>query len=334
MRRLVPALAIPAFLILLVASSGLALASESVTGELREGETLMENFTNPNLENQMILTATSITWPLEDPPIFISPTTIPPGENRLVSIHFIELGEERNQVPDRRYAVKISGGGNDLFLLYLVVENSPYIPPDQLAELKNEVRELAQRIEALNGSFEEWVDTFSAKLQALEDTLTGNWADNIESIRLWVLTELENIRNTPHENSPAENSDNLKGAIAEIVNEIIINEVAPQLKRDSQDDLAKIRSERETDIIYSAVVAAIVAIVVVAVASKFGMIKRTFGIPTGSKTGPADEVTDDQIAMLENTIGAMRGRSESTEAKEIELDILKKRKKLAGLGGE
>jgi len=331
MRRLVPALAIPAFLILLVVSSSFALAREWDLPQvsLEPGESVVVVFANET-ENSVTLTIQNISAPPELLPfVVITPKVIneQTSENVTITFAYVPLELRQSIVPDN-YSIQNNG-----LVVYLNMSgNLEGIPREnydsQIASLESMMNDLKLSVEGQFAALEEWVDAFSARIEALENAPPENWAAEIESVRLLMLAELDNIRNTHHENNPSENLDNWKDAIVAEIIEHIDTTLAPQLKRDSQTEIVKVRLEAENNTIYGAIFSVVLVIAAIIIFGKSGEVKKLLKAPVIHPMHQTQVGLDDQIAMLENQINAMKGRGEPIEVKELELKILRDSREL------
>ena len=178
-------------LILLIAASGAAVASEpQVT--LVPGQATTVVFDNPD-NAPIVLTISSISAPDSlIPYLFISPTTISENSSREVTLQFVQIPQSiRENIPPDVYALSVSGGDSDL-LVYLDIS----IPLPENAE--NRWAALEARIDALQASLTDQIEGLAARITALEsEPEQENWVveiralrENLDNYSIWMITRI------------------------------------------------------------------------------------------------------------------------------------------------
>ncbi len=308
-------------LILLLAASGAAIASEpQIT--LAPGTWRVVEFTNTENEREN-LTITNISAPdVILPYVFVTPTSIPPLSSENVTVQFAYIPVSvRQSVPQDVFAVKIDG-----LLVYLDLS----VPLPENAE--NRWAEIDVRIDALEASLSGQIESLIVRMVALE---SENWALEIESLHenvglgfdgllVWVKSELDRIDASIPENShPVDVEwyvkllDNREAKIRAAIGNDIANMQIEERMADAESEI-----DQALYIGFAAIVVAIVAVAVSITRSR-----ATTPSPKVPRKFLTSEVApEDKVAMLANEIGAMRERGEDADAireKEQELATLK-----------
>lgn len=324
------ALLVAATILIMIAFAGFAIASECnpplITLKPRENE-IVEFKT----DNALVLKIDNIAAPPElSSLITVTPSKIPEKSSEEVTIIFAcpptyAAQLIREGLEPKIYRVDING--------LRVFLDMTEVPSENAETLQALIDALTQRVNELETLLE---DCIAAQESAPEPE---NLMPELEALREDVMAEIEIFReNVRAELEKNENNPEPVGW------EAALNNLELRLATNFADALADLRSDQERQrvadksdldekiISYAAIISIIVTAISVTYLKKSKVIKKTFrGPPTPSKF---EAVTDDQIAMIENEIKAMKERSESTKAKEIELEILKKRQELEKLGDE
>lgn len=324
-------------ILLMVALAGFAVASEigwsEFPIELEEG--WIENVFLTVENSAQISLVPLFAFEGIDNIVGFQPSIVDEGTT-LISIWFAQMGiaEKEGIAPDI-YRVKLVAmqADNKEFPLLIYLKLGE-VPPSGNAD--NIWVELNARIDALEASLGDRIAALESALAAENlmpelETLREDLAAELEIFREDMMAEFKENENSPDTTEWHAALNNLELRLATN----FANAIA-QLRSDSERQRAADKSDMDEKIIaYATIISVIVTTISILYLKKSKMIKKAFRGPSTSLK--SDLVTDDQIAMVENEISAMRERNEPVEAikkKELELKILKDRRELEKLSSE